>query len=116
MKWQDSFPVIVSILVILLVAILERHSKLAAAVTATMPLSAPLALWIVHNAARGEPAVVIRFSLGLLLGIIPTIAFLTVVWIASRRGYRLETLLILGYAAWGVFAAALFAARRVVGL
>jgi hypothetical protein len=48
MKWQDVLPILASIVVIILVAIFERQSKLVAAITATMPLTAPLALWVVY--------------------------------------------------------------------
>ena len=41
MKAQDILPVILSILVIILVVLLEKQSKLIAALTATMPLAAP---------------------------------------------------------------------------
>ena len=49
MKLQDAVPVLLSTLIIVLVAILEKQSKLFAALTATMPLNAPLALWIVYS-------------------------------------------------------------------
>jgi hypothetical protein len=115
MRWHDVLPIAISVLVILLVAILERHSRVAAALTATMPLTAPLALWIVYNSARGEPAAVSQFSLGLLLGILPTVAFLTVVWIGSRQGLRLLPLLLLGYSTWAIAAAGLFGLRKLLG-
>ena len=76
MKSQDIVPVVLSIVVIILVAILEKQSKLFAALTATMPLTAPLALWIVYSSNAGNKEVVSQFSLSLLLGLIPTLAFL----------------------------------------
>ena len=39
MKTQDILPVVLSIIVILLVAVVEKQSKLFAALTATMPLA-----------------------------------------------------------------------------
>ena len=53
MKLQDILPVLVSIAVIVLVAVVEKQSKLIAAITATMPMTAPLALWIVYSSADG---------------------------------------------------------------
>jgi len=64
MKWSDVLPVAVSMLVILLVAIVEKHSRLVAALTATMPLTAPLALWVVFNSARGDQAAVTQIAPG----------------------------------------------------
>ncbi len=116
MRWQDVLPVAISMLVILLVAIVERHSRMAAALTATMPLTAPLALWVVYSAARGEQTAVSQFSLGLLLGILPTVVFLAVVWLGSRQGLRLAPLLLLGYAAWAAAASLLFGIRKGLGL
>jgi hypothetical protein len=85
MKTQDIVPVILSILVIILVAILEKQSKLIAALTATMPLAAPLALWIVYSSNAGDKAAVSQFSLSLVLGLLPTLAFLIAVWLAPGR-------------------------------
>jgi len=48
MKWQEILPVII------LVAVLQRQSKLVAAVTATMPVTIPLALRIVYSSSQGE--------------------------------------------------------------
>ena len=84
MKSQDIVPVLLSILVIILVAILEKQSKLFAAITATMPLTASLALWIVDTSNAGEKTPVIQFSLSLLLGLLPSLAFLVIVWLGAR--------------------------------
>ena len=35
---------------VIVVAVVERHSRIVAAITAVMPLGAPLALWIVYAA------------------------------------------------------------------
>ena len=43
MRWQDILPVLLSIIVIIAVAVLEKQSKFIAAITATMPLTAALA-------------------------------------------------------------------------
>jgi len=70
-KAQDAPPVVLSIVVIILVAVLEKQSKLFAAITATMPLGIPLALWIVYSANAGDKQVVSQFSLSLLLNFSP---------------------------------------------
>jgi uncharacterized membrane protein (GlpM family) len=116
MKWQDVFPVLVSIAVIICVAVLERQSRILAALTATMPLSAPLALWIVSQSSHAEQGAIAQFSLGLVLGILPTVAFLLVVWLAARQGFRLGPMLLAGYATWGVAAVCLFVFRRALGV
>ncbi|HUV27219.1 MAG: hypothetical protein WA997_02675 [Anaerolineales bacterium] len=44
MKTQNILPVLLSILVIIVVAVLEKLSKFAAAISATMPIGATLAI------------------------------------------------------------------------
>ncbi len=116
MKTNDVVPVLISILVIILVAILEKHSKLLAAVTATMPLAAPLALWIVYSSVDGDQAQMTMFSRSLVLGILPTIAFLLTVWITTRAGFSLLATIVTGYAVWGSGFLLLLALKNVLGL
>lgn len=113
MKWDEILPVLVSIVVIVLVAVLRRQSELAAAITATMPLNAPLGLWIVYAAAGGERGSVTRFTSGMVVGILPSLGFLLVVWLAARAGMRLAPMIVLGYAAWGIGLGALLLVRRL---
>ena len=101
MKTQDVLPVLLSIVVIILVAVLEKQSKFAAAITATMPIGATLAIWIVYAANSGDQETMKVFTSSLLLGIIPTIGFLFAAWFASRAGLKLGPLLLVGYAVWG---------------
>jgi len=123
MKSQDILPVILSIIVIILVAILEKQSKLIAALTATMPLAAPLALWIVHRTAAlvyssnaGDKTAVSQFSLSLLLGLLPTFAFLIAVWLSARAGMKLVPMILTGYGVWGAGAMILYLLRDTLGI
>lgn len=116
MKLQDVVPVLVSVLVIVLVAILEKQSKLFAAITATMPLNAPLALWIVYSSNAGEKTAMSQFSLSLLLGVIPSLAFLIVVWLAARAGMKFLPMILTGYSVWAVGATLLYLFRNTIGL
>jgi hypothetical protein len=116
LKTQDILPVLLSIVVIILVAILEKQSKFAAAITATMPIGATLALWIVYSANSGDQATMKDFTTGLLLGIIPTIGFLFAAWFASRAGLKLVPLLVVGYAIWGAFLGVIVILRKMVGV
>jgi hypothetical protein len=116
MKSQTVLPVILSILIILLVAVLERHSRWIAAITATMPLAAPLALWIVYASARGETGEVSLFSQNLFLGILPTLGFLFCAWMAARAGWRLGSILVTGYTAWGAGLLLLMMLKRLFGI
>ena len=115
MKMQDVVPVLISIVVIILVAVIEKHSKLAAAVTATMPLTIPLSLWIVYSSAEGEKLAVEAFTRSLAIGIIPTIGFVLAVWLAARAGLKLAPMLALGYGVWGVVLVLILGLKRVLG-
>ena len=102
MKTQDFVPVIISVLVILFIAVLEKQSKTIAAITAVMPLTAPLALWIVYSSSGGEQAAMNEFTLGLILGLLPTLGFAFAPWLAVRAGMRLVPVLVAGYSTWGI--------------
>ena len=115
MKWQEVVPVILSILIIILVAILEKQSKLIAAITATMPLSVVLGLWVVYASAGGDQEAVNSFTTGLLIGIVPSVIFLIAVWFAARQGLRLVPLIGVGYAAWAVALVVILGVPRLVG-
>jgi hypothetical protein len=116
MKTQDILPVLLSILVIILVAAIEKQSKLFAALTATMPLTAPLALWIVYSSNAGDKTAVSQFSLSLLLGLFPTLAFLIAVWLAARAGLKLAPMILIGYGVWAVGATILYVLRNALGI
>jgi hypothetical protein len=116
LKTQDVLPVLLSIVVIILVAVLEKQSKFAAAITATMPIGATLAIWIVYSANSGDQETMKVFSSSLLLGIIPSIGFLFAAWFASRAGLKLVPLLLVGYAVWGALLGAIVVLRRVIGV
>ena len=116
MKWQDVVPVLISIVVIILVAVLQKQSKLAAAILSTMPLTAPLAVWIVYSLNEGSTAVMEEFSLSLLLGGIPTLGFMVAVWLAARAGLGLGGILLYGYGAWFVVLVVLIGVQRMMGI
>jgi hypothetical protein len=99
-KSQEIVPVIFSIAIIIAVAVLEKQSRLVAAITAVMPLNAPLALWIVYSSANGDRAATAQFSLGMLVGVVPTVGFLAAVWLAARAGMKLVPMILVGYVAW----------------
>jgi len=116
MKSQDIIPLFISILVIILVAILEKQSKLFAALVATMPLSAPLALWIVYSSNSGDRAAVSQFTQSLLLGLLPSLGFLITVWLGARAGMKLAPMLVTGYSVWTVGAVLLYLLRNTLGI
>ncbi|MBC8336995.1 MAG: hypothetical protein H8E29_17200 [Anaerolineales bacterium] len=116
MKSQDILPVILSVVIIIIVAILEKQSKVIAAITATMPLTAALALWIVYTSASGDKTATSQFSLSMIFGFIPTFFFMVAAWIASRAGMKLSGILLSGYGVWAIGAVSVFLLRKTLGL
>jgi len=116
MKWQDVLPVVLSVIVLIVVAIVERHSRLVAAITAVMPLGAPLALWIVYSANGGDRTIVTEFNRGMLLGVLPTLGFIVAVWVCARLGMKLMPMLAVGYAVWAIGVGVLALLRKLTGL
>ena len=116
MKSQDIIPVLLSIVVIVLVAVIEKQNKFAAAITATMPIGATLAIWIVYSANSGDQQTMKDFSVGLLTGIIPTLGFLFAAWFSFRAGLKLVPMLLVGYMVWGVLLGLIIYVRNSLGL
>ena len=116
MKSQDILPVAISVIVIIIVAIVEKQSKVIAAITATMPLTAALALWIVYSSSNGEKSATTQFSLSMIFGFIPTFFFMVAAWLAARAGWKLGGILIAGYGTWAVGAGILYVLRQVLGI
>jgi hypothetical protein len=116
LKTQDILPVLLSIVVIILVAALEKQSKFAAAITATMPIGATLAIWIVYSANSGDRETMKNFSASLLIGIVPTLGFLLAAWLSSRAVLKLVPMLLVGYMAWGTILGVIIILRRLFGV
>ena len=114
MELEKIAPVLISIVVIILIATISEYSKTFAAITATMPLSVPLGLWIVYTAESGDKGKMAEFSSGLLLGIIPTVIFIAATWFAARSGWTLVPIITFGYSAWGVSLGMLLTARHFI--
>lgn len=112
--WGRVLPVLVSIAIIILVAVLREYSKTIAAVAATMPINVPLALWIVAAGDGQNPAVLAEFTQAIFINIWPTVVFIIIVWLAARAGWSLMPMLLAGYAGWGVSLGAIFFIRQVV--
>lgn len=113
--WGRLAPVILSILIILLVAILREHSRTLASIVATMPINIPLALWIVASgdgSAAGLPA----FAQALFINIWPTVVFLLVAWLAARAGWGLLPVVIAGYVGWGASLGIVLLVRQGLGI
>ena len=100
--WERILPVLVSIGVIILVAVLRQYSKSFAAIAAVMPLNVPLGMWIIYSGADDKQSALAEFNEALVVNMIPTLFFLAVAWYGSRAGWGLLTLRGAGSGAGGV--------------
>ena len=115
MKSQEILPVLVSIVVIILVAVLQRFSKTVAAVTATMPINIPLSIWIIYASSAGDHSTMTHYANGLLAGIIPTVAFVVATGVAARLAFHLPSTILFGYATWAVALLVVIYLQRLLG-
>ncbi len=115
MKLNEVLPVLISIALLILIAAVQKQSRVLAGIIATMPVAIPLSLWVVYAASQGEKAAVESYTLGMVMGILPTVAFCIALWIGARWGIKLGGLIGIAYAAWAVSAAALLLLRRWTG-
>ncbi len=111
---QQVTPVAISIGIILLIAVLRSYSTTVAAVTATMPLTIPLSLWIVYAAEGGDRAVTLRFTEAMVFGGAATLVSIFALWQAARAGWGLGGMLAACYTAWAVVLSLSFVVRRLI--
>ena len=116
LRMQDVLPVVISVIVIIAVALLEKSSKLFASITATMPLTIVLAIWIVYSANDGNKLVMDNFNLNLLIGLLPTALFVVAAWLSIRAGIKLMPTIGIGYVIWGISSWILILIRRSLGM
>ena len=100
MSRDRVIPVLVSVAVIVLVAVVQGRSRHLAAVLATMPLTAPLAIWIVYSATGGDSRETAGFTWSLIAGSVASLAFVVACWAALRLGWSLPAALAVGGAVW----------------
>mgnify|MGYP001553956423 FL=1 len=115
MKWQEIMPVLISIIIIILIAIIGRTSRFIAAITATMPINIALGMWIIYSSSGGDAKSVTEFSLGMLLAVFPSMGVLVAVWLASRAQVKIIPMLLLGYSVWAVGLVLIFGIRKLLG-
>ncbi len=116
MKSQDILSVVISVIIIIAVAILQKQSKLLAAIISTTPIRAGLAIWIVYAAVNGSKTEVVRFSQSVAFSLIPTFLFAVAAWFAAKAGMKLGGILFSGYAVWAIGSGILYLFRQSLGI
>lgn len=97
---ERAVPVVLSVLIIVLVAMVQEHSRHLAAVLATMPLTAPLAMWIVFSASRGDQQQTADFVSSMVFGSIASLVFILVCWFGLRQAWGFLVTLLIASAIW----------------
>lgn len=108
MTIQKAAPVIASIGIILIVALLRERSRTLAAILATMPINMVLGIWIVSGASGADAQAMTGFVRSLLVGLVPSFIWLVMVYIALRAGVHLWVAVLAGYVVWGALIALAF--------
>lgn len=109
MSFQKLFPVVTSIAIIIVVAVLRDRSRAVAAVLATMPINIPLALWVVASGSESNPQMMADFVRSLLVSLVPSFIWLGIVFLAVRAGWNVLAAIGAGYAVWAILIGGLFA-------
>jgi uncharacterized membrane protein YjdF len=102
MTFQKIFPVVCSILILVFVAFVQERSKFIAAIAATMPLIAPLSLWIVFSGSNGDYWQTQSFVSSMLLGIVATSIFIVANWFGIRNRWPFALVILFSYGIWAV--------------
>lgn len=93
-------PVALSLLVILLVAVLQGRSRHLAAIVATMPLTAPLAMWIVFSASSGDQRQTADFVGSMVIGAVASLVFVLGCWFGFRQAWGFPITMVFSSAIW----------------
>lgn len=112
---HQVLPVIISVGVIIVVAILRNTSRTLAAIVSTMPITIPLSIWVVYSGVGGDRRAMTEFTRALSLAILPTVGFTLAAGLAARAGWRLVPMLAAGYVVWGAGLGAVWLVRRAAG-
>ena len=96
--------VLLSVLIVVLVAVVQERSRHLAAIIATMPLTAPLAMWIVFSASGGDQRQTADFAASMIVGAAGSVVFVLACWLGFRQGWGFPLTLIAAAAAWALVA------------
>ncbi len=85
--------------IIAVVAFIQERSRVLAGILAAMPLSIPLAMWIVYAETRDLEQTA-HFTRATLLALIPSFGFVLAAWLLLARRVPFGWSLVGGYAVW----------------
>jgi hypothetical protein len=97
---ERAVTALLSVLIVVLVAVIQERSRHLAAIVATMPLTAPLAMWIVYSATRGDQRQTSDFVGSMILGSVGSLVFVLACWFGFRQEWGFVVTLGLAAAVW----------------
>lgn len=95
-RWVD---IGIAWLIIAAVAVVQARSRVLAGILAAMPLSIPLAMWIVYRETRDLEQTA-HFARATLLALLPSVAFVLTAWLLFSRRVPFGWSLVGSYAVW----------------
>lgn len=97
---EKLVTVLLSVLIVVLVAVVQERSRYLAAIIATMPLTAPLAMWIVFSGSRGDQRQTADFVGSMIAGFVGSLVFALACWLGFRREWGFLVTLAFASAIW----------------
>ena len=97
---ERAVTVLLSVLVVVLVAVAQERSRHLAAIIATMPLTAPLAMWIVFSASRGDHRQTADFVGSMVIGSVASLVFVLACWFGLRQEWGFPVTLAFASTIW----------------
>ena len=97
---ERAVTVLLSVLIVILVAVVQERSRHLAAIIATMPLTAPLAMWIVFSASSGDQRQTADFVGSMVIGSIASLVFVLACWFGLRQEWGFLLTLAFASATW----------------
>lgn len=97
---QFGIKLLISLVIIVACSQIARSRPELAGLISVMPLTGLLVmLWVYHDCG-GDAIRMGRYTLGLIWGIVPVVAFFVVAYLCFRRNMHLGLVLSLSFAAW----------------
>ena len=100
MMSERAVTVALSVLIVILVAVVQERSRPLAAIIATMPLTAPLAMWIVFASSRGDQRQTADFVGTMVIGACASLVFVLACWFGFRQEWGFLVTLAVASTIW----------------
>ncbi len=79
-----------------------------------MPLTIPLAAWIVFSSSGGDHQETVRFVGAMFAAYVPTVVFVAALWYGFRQAWSFPLVIVLAFGAWALLVALPYLVRRIL--